>query len=122
MHTHNKTERPLDGRRALVTGASRGIGAEIARAMARAGAAVVLAARDADALARVAENITDEGGHAVIAPTDVSDPAAVQRMVAIAEQELAGRRRQQRRRRPPTADAVGQPELRAVSQRLGGQP
>ncbi len=75
---------------ALVTGASRGIGAEIARAMARAGAAVVLAARDQYALARVAEEITREGGRAVIAPTDVCDPAAVQHMVAVAIDELGG--------------------------------
>ncbi len=81
-------ERTLEGRRAIVTGASRGIGAEIARAMARAGAAVVLAARDEDALRRVAEEITDEGGHAVIAPTDVSDQAAVHHVVAVAVTEL----------------------------------
>ena len=80
----------LEGRRAIVTGASRGIGAEIARAMARAGAAVVLAARDAAALERVAAEIEDRGGHAVPVPTDVSDPAAVQRMVAAAVEELGG--------------------------------
>jgi NAD(P)-dependent dehydrogenase (short-subunit alcohol dehydrogenase family) len=80
----------LEGRRAIVTGASRGIGAEIARAMARAGAAVALAARDAEALARVAKQIEDEGGRAVAVPTDVSDPAAVERMVATAVRELGG--------------------------------
>lgn len=85
-----ETQRMLEGRRAVVTGASRGIGAEIARAMARAGAAVVLAARDEDALARVAEEIAAEGGRAVCAPTDVSDPAAVERMVATAVEELGG--------------------------------
>ena len=79
-----EAERMLEGRRAIVTGASRGIGAEIARAMAGAGAAVVLAARDAEALARVAEEITKTGGRAVAVPTDVSDPAAVERMVAAA--------------------------------------
>ena len=84
------TARVLEGRRAIVTGASRGIGAEIARAVSRAGAGVVLAARDADALERVAEEITSEGGKAVIAPTDVSDPVAVQRMVEIAAQQLGG--------------------------------
>jgi NAD(P)-dependent dehydrogenase (short-subunit alcohol dehydrogenase family) len=80
----------LEGRRAIVTGASRGIGAEIGRAMARAGAAVVLAARDADALARVAEQVADNGGRAVAVPTDVSDPAAVERMVAAAVDEWGG--------------------------------
>ena len=85
-----ETERMLEGRRAIVTGASRGIGAEIARAMARAGAAVVLAARDAEALARVADEIARRGGRAVAVPTDVSDPAAVERMVATAVDELGG--------------------------------
>jgi len=82
--------RLLEGCRAIVTGASRGIGAETARAMARVGAAVVLAARDAQALARVAGEIADEGGRAVTVPTDVADPAAVERMVATAVEELGG--------------------------------
>lgn len=85
-----EAERVLEGRRAIVTGASRGIGAEIARAMARAGAAVVLAARDAEALARVAEEIANTGGRAVAVPTDVTDPAAVERMVATALDEWGG--------------------------------
>jgi NAD(P)-dependent dehydrogenase (short-subunit alcohol dehydrogenase family) len=82
--------RLLEGRRAIVTGASRGLGAETARAMARAGAAVVLAARDAAALARVAAQITDGGGRAVTVPTDIADPAAVERMVATAVERLGG--------------------------------
>jgi NAD(P)-dependent dehydrogenase (short-subunit alcohol dehydrogenase family) len=80
----------LEGRRVIVTGASRGIGAEIARVMAREGAAVVLAARDAEALARVAAEIEHEGGRALAVPTDVSDPAAVERMVSTAVEELGG--------------------------------
>ena len=80
----------LEGRRAIVTGASRGIGAEIARAMARAGAAVVLAARDRAALERVAGEIAAEGGRALVVPTDVADEAAVERMVATAVRELGG--------------------------------
>jgi NAD(P)-dependent dehydrogenase (short-subunit alcohol dehydrogenase family) len=82
--------RLLDGRRALVTGASRGIGAEIARAMAHAGAAVALAARDKGALERVAEQIAGEGGRALVVPTDVADPAAVERMVAATVEGLGG--------------------------------
>jgi NAD(P)-dependent dehydrogenase (short-subunit alcohol dehydrogenase family) len=82
--------RLLEGRRAIVTGASRGLGAETARAMARAGAAVVLAARDAAALARVAAQITYGGGRAVTVPTDIADPAAVERMVATAVERLGG--------------------------------
>jgi NAD(P)-dependent dehydrogenase (short-subunit alcohol dehydrogenase family) len=82
--------RLLEGRRALVTGASRGIGAQTARAMARAGAAVALAARDETALEQVAEQITAEGGRALVLPTDVADPTAVAGMVAAAVEELGG--------------------------------
>jgi NAD(P)-dependent dehydrogenase (short-subunit alcohol dehydrogenase family) len=71
----------LDAKVAIVTGASRGIGAATARAFARAGAAVVLAARDEDALASVAEHISAAGGRALVVPTDVGDAAAVERLV-----------------------------------------
>jgi NAD(P)-dependent dehydrogenase (short-subunit alcohol dehydrogenase family) len=72
----------LEAKVAIVTGASRGIGANTARAFARAGAAVALAARDEDALASVAENISDAGGRALAVPTDVGDSASVERLVA----------------------------------------
>jgi 3-oxoacyl-[acyl-carrier protein] reductase len=61
----------LDGRLALVTGASRGIGAATAEAIAAAGAHVVLAARDGDALDAVAGRIGATGGQATTVPTDV---------------------------------------------------
>jgi NAD(P)-dependent dehydrogenase (short-subunit alcohol dehydrogenase family) len=77
----------LAGRVAVVTGASRGIGAATAEALAAAGALVVLAARDQAALDRVASRITDAGGAAVTVPTDVSKPADVGRLVAAADQE-----------------------------------
>jgi NAD(P)-dependent dehydrogenase (short-subunit alcohol dehydrogenase family) len=70
---------------ALVAGASRGIGAVTAHTFAQAGAAVVLAARDKDALEQVAEGIRAEGGRAVAVPTDVGDPASVERLVQQAE-------------------------------------
>jgi NAD(P)-dependent dehydrogenase (short-subunit alcohol dehydrogenase family) len=73
--------RPLEGRVALITGASRGIGAAIARAMSRAGATVVLAARDEQALRGLAESINDDGGRALAVPTDVTDPGSVGRLV-----------------------------------------
>jgi NAD(P)-dependent dehydrogenase (short-subunit alcohol dehydrogenase family) len=72
----------LAGRVALITGASRGIGAATAQAIAAAGAHVVLAARDREALAGVARHIRDAGGVATPAPTDVSKAWEVERLFA----------------------------------------
>jgi NAD(P)-dependent dehydrogenase (short-subunit alcohol dehydrogenase family) len=73
--------RPMDGRVALVAGASKGIGAATAEAFAGAGAAVVLAARDAAALDKVAEQINRRGGRATAVRTDVSDAGSVRHLV-----------------------------------------
>ena len=72
----------LAGRLALVTGASRGIGAATAEAIAAAGARVVLAARDSEALDSVVGRIHDAGGQATTAPTDVSSVKEVERLFA----------------------------------------
>src|SRR4051794_15414589 len=69
---------------ALVAGASRGIGAETAKAFARAGCAVVLGARDEDALAHVCAEIEDAGGCAVAAKTDVGDAGSMRALVDLA--------------------------------------
>jgi NAD(P)-dependent dehydrogenase (short-subunit alcohol dehydrogenase family) len=74
----------LAGRVAVVTGASRGIGAATAAAVAAAGAHVVLAARDGAALEGVAGGIREAGGRATPVPTDVSDEASVARLFAAA--------------------------------------
>jgi NAD(P)-dependent dehydrogenase (short-subunit alcohol dehydrogenase family) len=74
--------RGIEGKVALVTGASRGIGASVARALSSAGAAVVLAARDGDALDRLAGELAESGGRALAVPTDVADAGAVARLVA----------------------------------------
>ncbi len=66
----------LDDQTALVTGASQGIGAAIARALADRGARVVLAARSVDKLEALAEEIRSAGGEARSLALDISDPAA----------------------------------------------
>ena len=80
--------RPLDGTVALVTGASSGIGAATARYLASAGAAVTIAARRADRLAELADEITRAGGRALIHETDVTDPAQAQAMVETTVRDL----------------------------------
>ena len=67
------TSLPLSGKLALVTGASRGIGAAIAEALATAGAHVILVARTASALEEVEDRIHAAGGNATIAPLDLAD-------------------------------------------------
>jgi NAD(P)-dependent dehydrogenase (short-subunit alcohol dehydrogenase family) len=71
----------LEGKVAIVTGASRGIGATTARLLAAAGASVALAARDAEGLERLAEEIAAGGGRALPVRTDVGEPAAVEALV-----------------------------------------
>jgi NAD(P)-dependent dehydrogenase (short-subunit alcohol dehydrogenase family) len=71
----------MHGRVALIAGASKGIGAATAEAFADAGAAVVVAARDATALESVAEKIRARGGRATAIRADVSDAGSVRRLV-----------------------------------------
>jgi len=75
----------LAGRLAVVTGASRGIGAATAEAIASVGAHVVLAARDREALDAVAGRIRDAGGEATPVPTDVSSVKDVECLFAAVE-------------------------------------
>src|SRR6478672_5746039 len=73
--------RMLEGRVALVTGASRGIGRAIAGALAKKGATVIAAARGEHA-AEAAAEISAAGGRAEAATLDVTDPASVDAVVA----------------------------------------
>lgn len=73
---------PLSGKLALVTGASRGIGAATAEALAREGAHVILVARTAKALEEVEDRIHAAGGSATIAPLDLTDGEAIGKLGA----------------------------------------
>lgn len=73
--------RKLQGQVAIVTGASRGVGAAAAGRLAAAGAMVVLAARSADEVEEVATAIRKNRNLAIAVPTDITDPEAVEELV-----------------------------------------
>jgi 3-oxoacyl-[acyl-carrier protein] reductase len=75
-----KKKRPWQGKLAVVSGASRGIGAEVSRRIASMGAHVVLIGREETSLARVQAAIFADGGEATAAALDLRDPAAVERL------------------------------------------
>ena len=87
---------PLAGRVAIVTGASRGIGRDVALRLAAAGAAVAVAARTASSgdgrpagsIDEVADEICAAGGMALAQPCDVADADACRRLVAAARSAL----------------------------------
>src|SRR5436305_5621911 len=81
----------LDGRIAIVTGAAKGMGAEICVALAREGAHLALAAREVAPLGKLSGEIERLGRRAFVEPTDVTDEAAVQRLVEHTKSTLGGR-------------------------------
>jgi NAD(P)-dependent dehydrogenase (short-subunit alcohol dehydrogenase family) len=78
----------LSGRVAFVTGASSGLGAQFARTLSRAGAAVVLAARRMDRLKTLRAELEAAGGDAHVVALDVTDHASIKSAVAHAETEM----------------------------------
>ena len=72
----------LSGRVALITGASSGLGAQFAKTLARAGAAVVLASRRTDRLMNLRAHIEAEGGAAHVVALDVTDLASIKAAIA----------------------------------------
>ncbi|HBR84443.1 MAG TPA: oxidoreductase [Erythrobacter sp.] len=74
--------KPLDNRLALVTGASKGIGAATAQALAAAGAHVVLTGRDVRALEAVEDTIHAAGGASTIAPVDLAESDGIARLAS----------------------------------------
>ena len=78
--------RPLDGKLALVTGASRGLGAATAEHLASLGAHVIMVARSAEAMEAVEERIHAAGGSATLAPMDLLEDGAIGKLaIAISE-------------------------------------
>jgi len=80
----------LRGRRALVTGASRGLGRHVALGLARAGADVALVARDAAALGETARHVEAAGARAIALEADLVRPGEPARVVAAARDALGG--------------------------------
>ncbi len=80
----------LDGKIALVTGASSGFGLHFGKVLARAGAQVVLAARRLELIERVRDEINAEGGTALAVAMDVTDSASIARALDAAEAQLGG--------------------------------
>jgi NAD(P)-dependent dehydrogenase (short-subunit alcohol dehydrogenase family) len=80
-------DRPFAGKIALVTGASKGIGAATALALGRTGAHVVITARTASELEAIEEQIHEDGGSATIAPMDLGEQDSIARLASA----MAGR-------------------------------
>ena len=78
----------LSGRVALITGASGGLGAQFARTLSAAGAAVILASRRVEKLKELRAQIDGEGGDAHVIELDVTDQASIRSAVAHAETEV----------------------------------
>lgn len=78
----------LSGRVAFVTGASSGLGAQFARVLSQAGAAVVLTARRMERLKTLRAEIESQGGDAHVVELDVTDPDSIKAAVAHAETEM----------------------------------
>lgn len=81
------SEKPFAGKLALVTGASRGIGAATAEALAAAGAHIILVARNGKSMEEVEDRIHAAGGSATIAPMDITDRGNVAKLA----EAIAGR-------------------------------
>ena len=78
----------MDGKNVFLTGASKGMGREIARGLAKEGASLALVARTESALKELAEELSGLGGRGVAIPADVSDRQQVKQAAAKAREEL----------------------------------
>ncbi|HJP65564.1 MAG TPA: SDR family NAD(P)-dependent oxidoreductase, partial [Actinomycetota bacterium] len=90
METPDPLDFSLEGRAAIVTGGSKGIGLAIGLALARAGAQVALAARTEEDLARAVAAVEDAGGKAISVVTDVTDESSVENLVLATREAFGG--------------------------------
>lgn len=82
--------KPLNQQTVVITGASSGIGLATARRAARAGAAVVMVARNAEALEQAAASIRSEGGRAAVCVEDIANESWAERVGEVATREFGG--------------------------------
>jgi short-subunit dehydrogenase len=82
--------KPIAEQRIVITGASSGIGLATAEAAVAAGARVMLAARNAEALADIADRLTQQGGEVAVLAIDVAEPGAAERLAAAAVARFGG--------------------------------
>ena len=82
--------RELTGKRAILTGASGGIGRATADALVKAGVRVALTSRNADALNQLADSLRKAGGEAIAVPTDITKPEERQRLVDTTVEKFGG--------------------------------
>jgi NAD(P)-dependent dehydrogenase (short-subunit alcohol dehydrogenase family) len=90
MNGWNSTGNLLEGTTAIVTGSTRGIGAEIAKQLASVGSAVVISGRTVEEGEQVVDEINGAGGDAVFTQTDVRDPDDLQQLTETAISEFGG--------------------------------
>jgi len=82
--------RDLTGKRAILTGASGGIGRAVAAALVKAGTRIALASRNVDKLTELAESLRKAGGDVIVVPTDITNPAERARLVESAVAAFGG--------------------------------
>ncbi|MBA4189617.1 MAG: short chain dehydrogenase [Planctomycetaceae bacterium] len=83
-------QRELSGKRAILTGASGGIGRAIAEALVKAGVRLAIASRNADALNQLAESLRAIGGDVLVVPTDITKPDDRKRLVDATVEKFGG--------------------------------
>ncbi len=83
-------QRDLTGKRAILTGASGGIGRAIAETLVKAGVRLAIASRGADALNQLAEALRAAGGDILVVPTDITKPDERRRLVDSAVEKFGG--------------------------------